>query len=196
MVWDKADAEDLTQEVFIQLFRKIDSFRGESAFTTWLYRLTVNVVLMQRRKKSPVEGSVGEEKEFGKASANPAQEMADPRTTPIDAIARLDLERAMAQLPPGSSQVFSLHDVEGYAHPEIAQMLGIRVGTSKSQLHKARFRLRDLLRGTGRRYAQEEDGRLSRNAAPKALVGKRGSKSQPWMLTPESSVLHEVFTNG
>jgi len=195
MVWDKADAEDLTQEVFIQLLRKIDTFRGESAFTTWLYRLTANVVLMGLRKKSRLESPLGEGEESGEPSAHPPKELGDPGPAPVGAIDRLDLERAMAQLPPGFSQVFSLHDVEGYAHPEIAQMLGISVGTSKSQLHKARLRLRDLLRGAGGRHPQIEDGRMSRNAAPTALAGRRVSKCRPLGLTPEGGSLRKAFTN-
>ena len=154
MIWDKSEAEDLTQEVFVQLLRKIDTFRGESAFTTWLYRLTVNVVLLRLRKKRRIESPLGEGDELGEPSAHPPEELGDPGTAPRDAIARLDLERAMAQLPPGFSQVLSLHDVEGYAHTEIAQMIGISVGTSKSQLHKARRRLRDLLRGGGSQRPQ------------------------------------------
>jgi RNA polymerase sigma-70 factor (ECF subfamily) len=154
MLWDKSDAEDVTQEVFMQLFRKIDTFRGESAFATWLHRLTVNVVLMRLRKKSRVESSIGEGDELDEPSAHSPEKLLDPGTTPIGAIDRMDLERAMARLPLGFSQVFSLHDVEGYAHAEIARMLGISEGTSKSQLHKARRRLRDLLRADGNRYPQ------------------------------------------
>jgi RNA polymerase sigma-70 factor, ECF subfamily len=157
MVWDKSDAEDLTQEVFIQLLRKIDSFRGESAFTTWLTRVTVNVVLMQLRKKPRIESSIGEGNELGEPSAHSPEELGDPRTAPMSVVTRLDLKRAMAQLPSGFSQVFALHDVEGYAHTEIAHRLGISEGTSKSQLHKARRRLRDLLRGAGSRYPQTEE---------------------------------------
>jgi len=196
MAWDKADAEDLTQEVFLQLFRKIDTFRGESAFTTWLTRVTVNVVLMQHRKKSRTESPLGEGNELGEPSAPSAEELGDPGTAPLGVIDPLDLERAMSELPLGYSRVFSLHDVEGYAHTEIAQMLGISAGTSKSQLHKARLRLRHLLRRGGSRYLQTEQGRMSRNAAPKALVGSRVSRSQPLVSTPEGNSLREAFTNG
>jgi len=195
MVWDKADAEDLTQEVFIQLLRKIDTFRGESAFTTWLYRLTANVVLMGLRKKSRLESPLGEGEELGEASAHPPKELGDLGTAPVGAIDRLDMERAMAQLPPGFSQVFSLHDVEGYAHPEIARMLGISVGTSKSQLHKARLRLRALLRGAGSWHPQTDHERMSRNPVPPALVGRGVSKCRPLVLTPEGGSLRAAFTN-
>jgi RNA polymerase sigma-70 factor (ECF subfamily) len=157
MLWDKSDVEDMTQEVFVQLIRKIGTFRGESAFTTWLYRLAVNVVLMRLRKKSHMETPLGEGEDLDEPSARSAEALGDPVVAPLGAIERLDLERAMAQLPPGFSQVFSLHDVEGYAHPEIALMLGISVGTSKSQLHKARRRLRDLLRGARSRCLHKEE---------------------------------------
>ena len=133
-------AEDLTQEVFIQLFRKIGSFRGESAFTTWLHRLTVNHVLMHFRKrgvrleKTTEEGEIGEIQDFLQAGAE--------RPRFVDRIA---LDKAISELPPGYRTVFVLHDVEGFEHEEVANMLGVSVGTSKSQLHKARMRLRELL---------------------------------------------------
>ncbi len=192
MLWDKSDAEDVTQEVFIHLFRKIDTFRGESAFTTWLHRLTVNVVLMRLRKKSRIESSIGEGNELGEPLAHSPEELSDPGTAPIGVIDRLDLERAMAQLPPGFGQVFSLHDVEGYAHREIAQMLGITEGTSKSQLHKARLRLRELLSGAGSRHPQDEVGRISRNVAPMAPAGRRISKRLPLVLNQEGTLFREA----
>ena len=140
MVANVTEAEDLTQEVFIQLIRKLGSFRGESAFTTWLHRLTVNHVLMHFRKrgvrleKTTDEGDVPEQAEVGSER---------PQTMPV--IDRIALDKAIAQLPPGYRSVFLLHDVEGYEHEEVADMLGCSVGTSKSQLHKARMRLRQLL---------------------------------------------------
>jgi RNA polymerase sigma-70 factor, ECF subfamily len=140
MVANVTEAEDLTQEVFIQLIRKLGSFRGESAFTTWLHRLTVNHVLMHFRKrgvrleKTTDEGDVPEQAEVGSDR---------PQTMPV--IDRIALDKAIAQLPPGYRSVFLLHDVEGYEHEEVADMLGCSVGTSKSQLHKARMRLRQLL---------------------------------------------------
>ncbi|MFZ0959676.1 MAG: RNA polymerase sigma factor [Terriglobia bacterium] len=189
MLWDKSDAEDVTQEVFIQLLRKIDSFRGESAFTTWLHRLTVNAALMSLRKKSRLESPLGEGKEVGEPEAPSPEELPDPDTAAIGAIDPLDLKRAMAQLPPGFSRVFALHDVEGYAHREIARKLGITEGTSKSQLHKARLRLRELLSGTASRQPQTELGRVKRNVAPKAPAGMRNPKSLPPALTPERTLL-------
>ncbi len=142
MMQNVAEAEDLTQDVFIQLHRKIGMFRGESAFTTWLHRMTVNQVLMYFRRKKNARGELttvdGEE---------PVQIVAgteDPGRMPV--IDRIALDRAIANLPPGYRTVFVLHDVEGYEHEEIARTLGIAVGTSKSQLHKARMKLRSLLK--------------------------------------------------
>ena len=134
-------AEDLTQDVFIQLFNKIGSFRGDSAFTTWLHRMTVNQVLMHFRKRSTKSEltSVDEETpdEIVRGTENPDK-------MPI--IDRIALEKAVQQLPPGYRTVFILHDVEGYEHEEIARMMGVAEGTSKSQLHKARLKLRNLIR--------------------------------------------------
>jgi RNA polymerase sigma-70 factor (ECF subfamily) len=134
------EAEDLAQEVFIQLFRKIGSFRGESAFTTWLHRLTVNHVLMHFRKKSVKLEQTTEE---GETPVQIVAGTANPNAMPV--VDRLALEKAIGQLPPGYRTVFVLHDVEGHEHEEIARMLGCSVGTSKSQLHKARMKLRGLL---------------------------------------------------
>lgn len=192
MVWDRSDAEDLTQEVFIQLFRKIDAFRGESAFTTWLYRLSVNVVLMWLRKKSRLERALGEGSELGEPCAPSSEAWGEPATAPVATIDRLDLERALSQLPAGCQKVFLLHDVEGYGHGEIAQMLGVAAGTTKSQLHKARLRLRGLLRGTGTRYPQTKVGPRSR----KALARRRDARNRPLALTPEGNSLREAMSNG
>ena len=144
MTANTAEAEDLTQEAFLQLYRKIATFRGESAFSTWLHRLSVNVVLMHLRKKSlPVvsleETTQGEDdtpkKDFG------AEDLAL-----AGSIDRLQLQRAVDDLPPGYRTIFVLHDVEGYEHNEIATIVGCSIGNSKSQLHKARMKLRDLLK--------------------------------------------------
>jgi RNA polymerase sigma-70 factor (ECF subfamily) len=141
MTANVSEAEDLAQEVFIQLFRKIGSFRGDSAFTTWLHRLTVNQVLMHFRKRSvrdektTEEGDIPEQIVLGTENQN--------RMPVVDRIA---LDKAIAQLPPGYKSVFLLHDVEGHEHEEIARILGCSVGTSKSQLHKARMKLRGLLK--------------------------------------------------
>ncbi len=140
MTSSQTEAEDLTQEVFIQLFRKIGSFRGDSAFSTWLHRLTVNQVLMHFRKRSVKnektsdDGEIPEQTVVG--SANPGR---------MQVVDRIALKTAIAELPPGYKKVFVLHDIEGFEHEEVANQLGISVGTSKSQLHKARLKLRGLL---------------------------------------------------
>lgn len=141
MTHNVSQAEDLAQETFIQLFRKIGSFRGDSAFTTWLHRLTVNQVLMHFRKSSVKLERTTEE---GETPVQTVQGTANPNRMPV--LDRISLDNAIRQLPPGYHRVFLLHDVEGYEHEEIAKMLGVAVGTSKSQLHKARMKLRGLLK--------------------------------------------------
>lgn len=141
MLQNASEAEDLTQDVFIQLYRKIGSFRGDSAFTTWLHRMTVNQVLMHFRKRNVKFEKVTEEGEtpdqIVSGTANP------DRMRIVDKIA---LENAIDQLPDGYKNVFVLHDVEGFEHEEVARILGCSVGTSKSQLHKARLKLQRLLK--------------------------------------------------
>jgi RNA polymerase sigma-70 factor, ECF subfamily len=141
MTANTAEAEDLAQEVFIQLFRKVGSFRGESAFTTWLHRLTVNQVLMHFRRKGV---RLEQTTEDGESPVQVVRGTEDPSRMPV--VDRIALDKAVGQLPPGYRAVFVLHDVEGREHEEIARMLGCSVGTSKSQLHKARMKLRGLLR--------------------------------------------------
>lgn len=141
MLQSPSEAEDLTQDVFIQLYRKIGSFRGDSAFTTWLHRMTVNQVLMHFRKRTVKFEKTTEEGE------TPDQMV--PGTTNPDKMRIVDkiaLDNAIEQLPAGYKNVFVLHDVEGYEHEEVARILGCSVGTSKSQLHKARLKLQKLLR--------------------------------------------------
>ncbi|MDQ3804639.1 MAG: RNA polymerase sigma factor [Acidobacteriota bacterium] len=141
MMQNEAEAEDLTQEVFVQLLRKAGMFRGDSAFTTWLHRLTVNQVLMYFRKKGVRLERTTEDGEMPEQVVKGTEKAA--RMPVVDRIA---LDRAVAKLPPGYRAVFLLHDVEGYEHEEIAKALGIAAGTSKSQLHKARMKLRNILR--------------------------------------------------
>jgi RNA polymerase sigma-70 factor (ECF subfamily) len=140
------EAEDLTQESFLQLFRKIGTFRGESAFSTWLHRLAFNVVLMRLRRRSFEAVSLDEMLE-PRENAPGLQKYVGRRDLRLAGSAdRMDLERALEQLPPGYRAVFILHDVQGYQHREIAAIRGCTLGNSKSQLHKARARLQHLLR--------------------------------------------------
>lgn len=145
MVGNIAEAEDLTQEAFLQLHRKIATFRGDSAFSTWLHRLAINVVLMQLRKKGLSLISLDESMEPA-VDDGPPRYFGAPDLTLSGAIDRLALERAVADLPAGYRLIFILHDVEGFEHNEIAAMLDCSIGNSKSQLHKARLKLRDALR--------------------------------------------------
>jgi RNA polymerase sigma-70 factor (ECF subfamily) len=149
MVGNAADAEELTQEAFMQVCRKIQTFRRESAFSTWMHRIAVNTVLMRLRKKTvivaPLEDGTRED-EFNESP----KEYGAPDLVLTGAIDRMNLKRALAMLPSGYRQAFVLHDVEGYEHNEIAKLLGCTVGNSKSQLHKARMRLRKLLKEKNR----------------------------------------------
>lgn len=145
MVGNTAEAEDLTQEAFLQLYRKIATFRGESAFSTWLHRLSVNVVLMHLRKKGLPEVSLEETLE-PQNEDGPRRDIGARDNVLAGAIDRVNLERSIESLPPGYRIIFVLHDVEGYEHNEIAEMMGCSIGNSKSQLHKARMKLRGLLK--------------------------------------------------
>lgn len=144
MTGNTAEAEDLAQEAFLQLFRKISTFRGESAFSTWLHRLAVNVVLMHLRKKGLQQVSLDE---VDSSQDEPVKrDYGDYDQRLMGSVDRISLTRAIAELPPGYRTVFVLHDVEGYEHNEIAEIMKCSVGNSKSQLHKARMKLRDWLR--------------------------------------------------
>jgi RNA polymerase sigma-70 factor (ECF subfamily) len=133
---DAARAEELTQDVFVRAWQKLGSFEGKSAFSTWLHRLAVNVVLGDRRAEGIRVGKV-----FG--TEDPSVYESPGR--PPDPGMAMDLERAIATLPPGARTVFVLHDVEGYKHEEIAELHGLAVGTCKAQLHRARRLLREAL---------------------------------------------------
>jgi len=165
-----AHAEELTQETFLQLYRKINSFRGESAFSTWLYRMSVNVVLTRFRRKRLLEVPL-EEVADGAPTEERPREIGQRDRVLDGSLHRVDLEQAIRRLPPGYRLVFLLHDVEGYEHQEIAEMLNCSIGNSKSQLHNARMRLRSLLlhsrevRSPGHACEIEEIGSLSSAAA-------------------------------
>jgi RNA polymerase sigma-70 factor, ECF subfamily len=135
MARDRSEADELTQETFVRVWERLGSFRGDSAFTTWLHRVTVNVVIagLRTRGRWCERFAAGEAEDFG--AAVPA----------FSAGGDLDLERAIARLSPQARLVFLLHDVEGYQHGEIAELTGIAVGTSKAHLHRARQLLRQDL---------------------------------------------------
>ena len=137
MVTDRTRAEELTQDVFVRAWEKLHLFRGESAFGTWLHRMTVNVVLNARKSEGRSRSRFEDDEEGDGVDALPARPLA-----PGD---RMDLEAAIAKLPPGARRVFTLHDVEGYKHEEIAEMLGVTSGATKAQLHRARLLLREAL---------------------------------------------------
>jgi RNA polymerase sigma-70 factor (ECF subfamily) len=147
MTHNTSDAEDLTQDVFVQLFRKLETFRGESSFSTWLHRLTVNEVLMHFRRRAARpqevtdEGGLPNESRLPNGSRLPAQNLL--RTSVLD---RISLNEALRNLSPGYRTVLIMHDLQGYDHAQIGQLLGVAIGTSKSQSHKARLKLRRLLR--------------------------------------------------
>jgi RNA polymerase sigma-70 factor (ECF subfamily) len=138
MAGNAADAEDLLQEIFLLAHRKLDSFRGASALGTWLYRLGMNVCLDRLRSKANRQDSATDTLE-DQLTASPASLSTSP-------FSRLDIERAIQSLPEGARAAFLLHDVEGLDHQEVGQALGISEGTSKSQVHKARMRIRTFLR--------------------------------------------------
>ena len=145
MVGDSTEAEDLTQDVFLHLFRKIDTFRGESAFSTWLHRMSVNIVLMRFRKKPIAKISLDSIIDSEEESGTRPKEFGGPDLRLNGVIDRITLKAAINELAPGYREMFILHDIQGYNHSEIAEMFGCSVGNSKSQVHKARMRLRELL---------------------------------------------------
>jgi RNA polymerase sigma-70 factor (ECF subfamily) len=175
MTKDVADAEDLTQEAFMQVFRSVNSFRGDSAFSTWLYRVAVNTVLMKlRRRKSPPLLSLDEPVSSESPSLKREVGKQDPSLS--GAIDRIALRRALEELPGGCRQIFDLHEVEGYQHHEIAELLQCSIGNSKSQLHKAKLKMRDLLLPPRRILRTHKASDREENMA-KSLAASDQSKS-------------------
>ncbi|MGB6387541.1 MAG: sigma-70 family RNA polymerase sigma factor [Terriglobales bacterium] len=178
MTKDVADAEDLTQEAFLQVFRSVNSFRGDSAFSTWLYRIAVNTVLMKlRRRKSPPLLSLDEPVSAESPSLKREVGKADPSLS--GAVDRIALRRAVEELPAGCRQIFDLHEVEGYQHHEIAEILQCSVGNSKSQLHKAKLKMRDIL------FPKKRIARASKGSD----ASEKMAKSLPQSPQPEFSAL-------
>ena len=167
MTSNHAEAEDFMQEAFIQLYRKIGTFRGESAFSTWLHRLSVNIILMAWRRKGLNEVSLEETLE-SQSEDGPRKEIGKRDDALYGSVDRIGLDRAIQELARGYRTIFVLHDIEGYEHNEIAAMLGCSIGNSKSQLHKARMKLRTMLPRASRGNAQISELIASR-PAPAAL---------------------------
>jgi RNA polymerase sigma-70 factor (ECF subfamily) len=171
---DSTEAEDLAQDAFIQAFRKLATFRGDSAFSTWLYRVAMNTVLMKLRKRSLRQVSIDEPIETGSSSVPREYGKNDSRL--MGTIDRIALVRAVEELPEGYRMIFVLHDVEGYGHREIARRLNCTTGNSKSQLHKARLKIREFLRASvqdapkkkSRRSRGSEEEKISRPALDSA----------------------------
>ena len=146
MTGDPANADDLTQDAFIQAFRKLATFRGDSAFSTWLYRIAINTVLMSLRIRTLRTSSLDEPTNTETSSVPREYGRTDSRLTLT--VDRIVLARAVRDLPAGYRRIFLLHDVEGYGHGEIARLLHCSTGNSKSQLHKARLKIREYLKTT------------------------------------------------
>jgi RNA polymerase sigma-70 factor (ECF subfamily) len=145
MLGNQSDAEDILQEIFLSAHRKLDGFRGDAALGTWLYRLAMNQCLDHLRSRAARTSQVTDV-----LDDEPARYETGSPGLAEQAVAKMDIERALAQLPDGCRAVFVLHDIEGLEHREVAAALNIAEGTSKSQVHKARLRLRALLGSRGR----------------------------------------------
>jgi RNA polymerase sigma-70 factor (ECF subfamily) len=168
-----SEAEDLTQEAFLQLFRKIHTFRGESKFSTWLHRLTINIVFMRLRKKRYPEVSLDAKNDSGEEDSRPLLELGGPDLRLKGVLDHVNLSKAVDQLPDGYREAFILHDVHGYEHNEIAKIRGCSLGNSKSQLFKARQRLRKLLQDALRSQSREE--RVSTRSVDVSLLDQTAS---------------------
>ena len=171
MTNNTAEAEDLTQDAFLQVFRKLATFRGDSALSTWLYRIAVNTVLMHFRKKALRQISLDEP--FNQDAKQVRREYGSKDDRLTGSVDRIALARAIRELPDGYRTIFILHEVEGYEHQEIAELLDCSVGNSKSQLHKAKLRIRELL-GYGRKEVRE--------ASPAPQDGDGSSNPAEWDL--------------
>ena len=169
MTNNTAEAEDLTQDAFMQVFRKLSTFRGDSALSTWLYRIAVNTVLMHFRKKALRQISLDEPYNQDARLVRREYGTKDDRLS--GCVDRIALTRAIRELPDGYRTIFLLHEVEGYEHQEIAELLDCSVGNSKSQLHKAKLRIRELLG-----HARIEDHQQETEPEPETARRSTGSK--------------------
>ena len=174
MTNNTAQAEDLTQDAFLQVFRKLDTFKGNSALSTWLYRIAVNTVLMHFRKKALKQVSLDEPSSQDVKQVRREYGSRDGRLS--GSVDRIALIRAIKDLPAGYRTIFLLHEVEGYEHQEIAKILDCSVGNSKSQLHKAKLRIREFLQEPAKnelrvvaRNATQDDGVIARKTGRQTL---------------------------
>jgi RNA polymerase sigma-70 factor (ECF subfamily) len=182
MTNNTAEAEDLTQDAFLQVFRKLATFRGDSALSTWLYRIAVNTVLMHFRKKALRQVSLDEP--YNQDAKQVRREYGSRDGRLVSSVDRIALARAIKELPVGYRTIFLLHEVEGYEHQEIAELLDCSVGNSKSQLHKAKLRIRELLG-----YAREEDLEVSvaakgQQRAQQATKRRGAASPERWTKQP------------
>jgi RNA polymerase sigma-70 factor (ECF subfamily) len=193
MAGNTTEAEDLTQDAFLTIFRKIQGFRGESAFSTWVHRVTVNIVLMRFRKKRVGEEPLDEVGGPGDKDQGAPFELGERDLRLTGVIDRVNLERAIDQLAPGCKKMFILHDVAGYRHEEIAEIAGCSVGNSKSQVHKARSRLRQILR-EGLRGS--EKGRVPTPSARRRRASERAHRGKAVGVLPDCDLAYEGSSAG
>ena len=183
MTNNAAEAEDLAQDAFLQVFRKLATFRGDSALSTWLYRIAVNTVLMHFRRKTPCRVSLDEPVRNQDDSRSVRREYGTRDGRLDSAVTRVALTRAISELPEGYRAIFLLHEVDGYQHREIAQLLGCSVGNSKSQLHKAKLKIRDFLSQTDTEAAVV--GPAGRDACgDRSLASRRLVAAKEWQTAP------------
>ncbi len=182
MTNNTAEAEDLTQEAFMQVFRKLASFRGDSALSTWLHRIAVNTVLMYFRKKSLCQVSLDAPRNSDEGANNIRREYGAQDDQLVGCVDRVALARALKELPHGYRTIFLLHEVEGYEHQEIAELFGCSVGNSKSQLHKAKLRIRQLL-------IRSEEDRVELAQAGNSFAKESPSLAEKWTLSVEGGLL-------
>jgi RNA polymerase sigma-70 factor, ECF subfamily len=182
MTNNTAEAEDLTQDAFMQVFRKLCTFRGDSAFSTWLYRVAFNTVLMHFRRRSFKEFSLDEPVCNGKDDKPIRREFGTQDLNLTGSVDRIALTRAIRDLPEGYRTVFLLHEVEGFEHQEIADLLGCSSGNSKSQLHKAKLKIRELLGHSGKATATKVRVSAGRAKAER-ISAQRAALPRDWKET-------------
>src|SRR5437762_10050274 len=193
MTNNTAEAEDLTQDAFLQVFRKLATFRGDSALSTWLYRIAVNTVLMHFRKKALRQISLDEP--YNQDARLVRREYGSRDGRLAGSVDRIAFTRAIKELPVGYRTIFLLHEVEGYEHQEIAELLDCSVGNSKSQLHKAKLRIRELL---GRSREEESVTGTARALRPRARKNhvQWGEERVPTGLPSRPAFVQQLTATG